>query len=110
MTESAQLSTHENTVTVTCGTYLTAEEVQDMQGHLLDALTDQITTVVFDLQETTSLDSSGIGLLIACHNSMQPEGGSVRVTNVSENIHNLLQLMRVTKRINVSRAEGAPHG
>jgi anti-anti-sigma factor len=58
--------------------------------------------LVFDLAPTVMLDSSGIGLLIAAANSVAPNGGKVRVTNVCPDIFRLLQSMRLTSRLNVS--------
>jgi anti-anti-sigma regulatory factor len=43
-----------------------------------------------------------MGLLIAAVNSVAPNGGKVRVTNVSPDIFRLLQSMRLTSRLNVS--------
>jgi len=57
---------------------------------------------VFDLSSTAMLDSSGMGLLIAAANSVVPQGGKVRVTNVGPEIFRLLQSMRLTARLNVS--------
>ncbi|MCC5926390.1 MAG: STAS domain-containing protein [Bacteroidetes bacterium] len=110
MSEIPLLTVNNDCLMVTCKTNFTAEEVHQFQGHLLDSITDDISKVVFDLTETTYLDSSGIGLLVACHNSMNLLDGSVEIRNVSENIYRLLSLMRLTKRINVTSTQGDDHG
>lgn len=110
MSDIPLLNVINDSLMVSCKARFTAEEVLQIQGHLLDSITDDISKVVFDLTETTSLDSSGIGLLVACHNSMDLMDGSVEIRNVSENIFRLLSLMRITKRINVIPAQGDSHG
>jgi serine/threonine-protein kinase RsbW len=81
---------------------LTAALVPDLQASLKEMLKKGACELVFDLASTTMLDSSGMGLLIAAVNSVAPNGGKVRVTNVSPDIFRLLQSMRLTSRLNVS--------
>jgi serine/threonine-protein kinase RsbW len=81
---------------------LTAVLVPDLQAGLKDLLNQGARELVFDLAAAKMLDSSGIGLLIASANSLDPCGGKVRVTNVSPDIFRLLQSMRLTTRLNVS--------
>jgi len=81
---------------------LTAALVPDLQASLKEMLKKGARELVFDLAPTVMLDSSGIGLLIAAANSVAPNGGKVRVTNVCPDIFRLLQSMRLTSRLNVS--------
>jgi len=81
---------------------LTAIVVPDLQTDLQEMLSKGARELVFDLSSTAMLDSSGMGLLIAAANSVVPQGGNVRVTNVGPEIFRLLQSMRLTARLNVS--------
>ncbi len=81
---------------------LTAVLVPDLQARLKEMLSKGARELVFDLGSARMLDSSGIGLLIATANSLAPNGGKVRVTNVCPDIFRLLQSMRLTARLNVS--------
>jgi len=81
---------------------LTAALVPELQAALKEMLSKGARELVFDLGSTAMLDSSGMGLLIAAANSLTPNGGKVRVTNVSTDIFRLLQSMRLTARLNVS--------
>jgi anti-sigma B factor antagonist len=81
---------------------LTAVMVPELQSGLKEMVNRGARELVFDLASTTMLDSSGMGLLIAAANSVAPNGGSVRVTNVCPDIFRLLQSMRLTTRLNVS--------
>jgi anti-sigma B factor antagonist len=81
---------------------LVASGVPDLQAALKSQLQPGVEEVVFDLGRTAMLDSSGIGLLIATSNSLSRQSGRVRVVNVSPDILQLLQSMRLTNRLNVT--------
>jgi len=81
---------------------LTAVVVPDLQAELKKMLDKGARDLEFDLSSAAMLDSSGMGLLIAAANSLAPQGGKVRVTNVAPDIFRLLQSMRLTARLNVS--------
>jgi anti-anti-sigma factor len=81
---------------------LTAGLVPDLQIVLKGALDKGVTDLMFDLENTVMLDSSGMGLLIATANSLARGGGHMRVINVSPDILRLLQCMRLAARLNVS--------
>jgi anti-sigma B factor antagonist len=81
---------------------LTAMVVPGLQAALKRALEQGAKELVFDLANTGMLDSSGMGLLIAAANSLARLGGRIRVINVSPDILQLLQSMRLTTRLNVT--------
>jgi anti-anti-sigma factor len=83
----------------------TVTVILDLQEALKKALPG-IEEAVFDLDRTTLLDSSGIGLLIATSNSMAKTKGKVRVVNASGDILRLLQTMRLTARLNAEGRKG----
>jgi serine/threonine-protein kinase RsbW len=110
MTSHMEIIVESDRITITCGPYLTAAEVPDLQASIKENVDGGIRTIIFDFQETKSLDSSGIGLLVASHNTVGKDGGSVEVRNVTENIFHLLTVMRITKRINVVQSTGESDG
>ena len=81
---------------------LIASDVPDLQAALKQQLQRGVDEIVFDLAATVMLDSSGIGLLIATCNTMTRQQGRIRVINVSPDILQLLQSMRLTGRLNVT--------
>ena len=81
---------------------LIAAVLPDLQAALKQQLAQGVDEVVFDFATTVMLDSSGIGLLIATSNTMARQQGRVRVINVSADILQLLQSMRLTSRLNAS--------
>jgi serine/threonine-protein kinase RsbW len=84
---------------------LTAVEVPAIQPALKQELEAQVQEIVFDLEDTETLDSTGIGLLIAASNSLTARQGSVRLINVSLDILKLLQSMRLVERLHATAAE-----
>jgi anti-anti-sigma factor len=91
---------------------LTASLVPNLQDALKRELAQPTEEIVFDLSHAAMLDSRGIGLLIATHNSLAGKSGRVRVINVSPDILQLLQSMRLVRRLNVTGTQPAevPHG
>jgi len=83
---------------------LTASVVPELRPALQNALEEGALEVEFDLANTTVIDSTGIGVLIAAYNSFMAKGGAaVRVVRVSDDIFRLLQSMRLEKRLCVSK-------
>lgn len=91
-----------NCLHLTLAGNLTASIAASLQTAVREAIGTDVTEVVADLRNTVMLDSSGIGFLIATSNSLSRRGGRIRVINVSADILQLLQGMRLTQRLNAS--------
>ena len=89
---------------------LTAVEVPALQGTLKQELHSGGTEVVFDMADVASVDSTGIGLLIAANNSLGAVNGSVRLVNVPPDILRLLASMRLVDRLHASAAQEPVNG
>ena len=81
---------------------LTASMVPELKAALQGALTRGAQELVVDLGQAAALDSSGIGLLIAAHNSLSQKQGKLRVINVSEDILQLMQSLRLVHRFSIT--------
>ena len=81
---------------------LTATLVPELQAALKRSMDQGVNELVFDLANTTMLDSSGIGLLVAAANSAAKTKGWLQVINAAPEILHLLQAMRLVARLNVS--------
>jgi anti-anti-sigma factor len=86
---------------VTLGKDLVASLVPELQAALKQELQEDGMEVVFDLGQAAMLDSSGIGLLIAAYNTVSRRQGRLHVVNVSGDVFQLLQTMRLVSRLNV---------
>lgn len=81
---------------------LVASVIPDLRAALKEKLQPGVEEVLFDLGATVMLDSSGIALLIAASNTMARQQGRLRVLNVSPDILQLLQSMRLAARLNTT--------
>lgn len=61
--------------------------------------------LVIDFDGIEMVDSVGIGVLIATHNSVSKYGGKIIVINVSKNIYALFKTMRLDQHFNVTMVE-----
>ena len=84
-------------------------EAPALQAALKQEIAQGVKEIEFDLAKTRSLDSTGIGLLIAASNSLTALQGSVRLTQVAPSLLKLLQGMRLVERLHAVAAakEGA---
>lgn len=87
---------------VTLGVRLTAAVAPALQPALKQEIAAGVREVIFDLSGTATLDSTGIGLLIATNNSLAVVQGTVRMVNVPLDILKLLRSMRLVERLHVS--------
>ena len=102
-----QIERNEKTCRVVMQGDLTAAVVPDIQPALKRELEAGIDDLEFNLAATATLDSSGIGLLIAASNSLSRNKGRVRVVETSPDIVKLLESMRLVKRLNVTPRKAA---
>jgi serine/threonine-protein kinase RsbW len=100
-----EVTRHGQQLRVVLGKKLTAVEVPVLQPALKQELADDVRQIVFDLADTESVDSTGIGLLIAANNSLAGREGELRLLNVSADIMKLLKSMRLVERLNAEAAE-----
>jgi anti-anti-sigma factor len=81
---------------------LTPELVPGLQADLKRLLEKGATDLLFDLEHTAMLNSSGIGLMIATANSLARVHGDMRIVNASPDILRLLQCMHLAARLHAS--------
>jgi len=67
----------------------------------LSCAVSKVDKVVIDLGGVQVIDSKGIEVIVAAHNSMKKAGGMVAVTNVDPEIHKLFKTMRLDEHFEV---------
>ena len=67
-----------------------AEEIRKRSDYLIDQ--NHIRYVIFDFTDTTFMDSSGIGLIMGRHRTMEAIGGSVIVRDPPPHIRRVIRL------------------
>ena len=74
----------------------------NFKNKLLKLIGQGITDLTIDLKGVKTIDSAGMGLLIAAGNSLEQEGGCLSLINLDEHIYNLIQMMSIDKKLNAS--------
>lgn len=90
-----------STVTVTPGQDLVSSVVPGLKEEINALLAESPQELRLDLSGTAMMDSIGIGMVIAVHNSMKKKGGKLVIANVSENIAKLFKSMRLDQHLNL---------
>lgn len=83
---------------------ITASTVEGLQQELMGLIAGGAREVVLNLTDIEMIDSMGMGLLVAAHNSLSEVGGGLSLTNVSKDIFGLLNTMRLNKHFSISEA------
>ena len=89
---------------VTLGENLVASNVLEVRNELRNLLQEGVVAVVIDMVHVEMLDSSGIGCLVAAHNSLSKKGGSLMIFNASPNIYELFKSMRLDRHFSIMPA------
>ncbi len=76
-----------------------AADIRENADRLL--LDDKVKNIVFDFENTTFMDSSGIGIIIGRYKKISCFGGRVYAVNVSERISRMLSASGMSSVIEV---------
>jgi anti-anti-sigma factor len=98
------LTRQDEAVVVRPGGDVVAAVIPELRETLRGAVAEGARDMVLDLANVQMLDSSGIGLLIAAHNSIRKLGGRLSVIHASREIVDLLHTMRIHRHISVAEA------
>jgi len=88
-------------VTIIPGQDIVSSMVPDLKNELNSVVEEGAQELRLDLSGTAMMDSIGIGVVIATHNSMKKKGGRLVVCNASENILKLFKSMRLDQHLNL---------
>jgi anti-anti-sigma factor len=83
------------------GKDVVASMAEEFKKSLLDLIKKGITELVIDLSGVEVVDSVGLGVMIATHNSLNKTGGKLKVINASEDICRLFQTMRLDQHFEI---------
>lgn len=79
-----------------------ASSMPDLRPALRDLVRSGVGEIVMDLRDTSMIDSTGLGLLLAAFNSIQAAGGKFSIVHASDEILELLHSMRMHQHFSVS--------
>jgi anti-anti-sigma factor len=86
------------------GKDVVASMAEEFKQSLLDEIKNGIKELVIDLTGVEVVDSVGLGVMIATHNSLSKSGGKLKVVNASEDICRLFQTMRLDQHFEIQAA------
>ena len=91
------------TAVVQPGADIVASMADDFKNNLLKMVKKGIPELVIDFTGVDIVDSVGLGVVIATHNSMSNSGGKLKIINVSNDIYQLLKTMRLDQHFEVQQ-------
>jgi len=84
------------------GKKIVASVVQGHKEQMLSSMNQGAKEITMDFSGIETIDSAGLGLLIAAHNSLKSVGGSLKIKNASEKIYKFMQTMHLDKHFEVA--------
>jgi anti-anti-sigma factor len=103
--EKAMTSEPDNQVRMTLEPRLSAKDAPALRELFRQRIQEGARRIVLDCGRMESIDSVGIGLLVATHNSLAKLGGALMLTEVRKDIYQLLTLMRLDKHFSIAQAK-----
>jgi anti-anti-sigma factor len=100
----SEILKQENQTIVKPGMDVVASMAEDFKNELLSVINEGTSEVVIDLDGVEMVDSVGIGVIIAAHNSLSQSGKKLKVINVTNDVYGLFTTMRLNRRFTVEPA------
>ena len=92
-------------VTIKPGRDVVASIADEFKAELNDLVGSSKGGLTIDLSGVEMVDSVGIGVIIATHNSLNKESRKLTVINISKDIFNLFNTMRLNRHFTIEAAE-----
>ncbi len=86
---------------VRAGTDVVASMAEAFKDDLLSVINSSDGIVVIDLEGVEMVDSVGIGVIIAAHNTLNQVDRKLKVINVKKDVYGLFTTMRLNRRFTV---------
>lgn len=79
------------------GNMMGGPETSDVHEKVKSLIADEIKRVVIDLKGVKWMNSSGLGILMACMTSLQNSGGKLKIASVTEKVKSLLMITHLIR-------------
>jgi anti-sigma B factor antagonist len=77
-----------------------------LRGALEEIIQKDASKILLDLKGVKKMDSSGLGELIAAHNTVTEAGGSIKLVNLPSKLHGVLGITQIVSVFDVFDDEG----
>ncbi len=99
----SEITKNENQILVKPGQDVVASMANEFRSELHNLVQESPEIIIIDLDGVEMVDSVGIGVMIATHNSLNKAGGELKVTNVAKDIFSLFCTMRLDRHFTVEK-------
>ena len=89
------------------GRIILGEESTALREKLKSLIAAGNKKIVLNMAEVTYIDSSGLGALVAAHLSAKTAGASIRLCNLGQKFHEVLQMTKLLTVFDVYETEAA---
>ena len=89
------------------GRIILGEESNSLREKVKSLLADGKKRIVLNMADVKYIDSSGLGALVAAHVSAKAQGASVRLCNLGQKFHEVMQLTKLLTVFDVYDTEAA---
>ncbi|MBW1898213.1 MAG: STAS domain-containing protein [Deltaproteobacteria bacterium] len=100
-----EISKNGDQLVVKPGADVVASMANEFRSQLHELIQESPKILVIDLNGVKMVDSVGIGVIIATHNSLNKIDGELRVTNVADDIFTLFSTMRLDHHFTIEKRE-----
>ena len=76
---------------------LDASCASELKAYVLSMISDNKINILVDLSQVDFIDSSGLGMLVACLRSVTKAEGTFKITSLQENPKNLFETTRLDR-------------
>ncbi len=97
----SKIVNHGDQTIIKPGMDVVASMAEDFKTELLSVINESIAEVVIDLEGVEMVDSVGIGVIIAAHNTLNQSDRKLKVVNVAKDVFGLFTTMRLNRRFTV---------
>jgi anti-anti-sigma factor len=97
----SEIINQEDQTIVKPGKDIVASMAEGFRNELLSVINDSSSELVIDLAGVEMVDSVGIGVIIAAHNTLNQSGRKLKVINVTKDVYGLFTTMRLNRRFTV---------
>ena len=100
----SEIVKQDNQTIIKPGVDIVASMAEDFKNELLSIINESSGELVIDLQGVEMVDSVGIGVIIASHNTLKQKERQLKIINVVKDVYGLFTTMRLNQRFTVEKA------
>ncbi|MCK5543793.1 STAS domain-containing protein [bacterium] len=92
-----KVTKNEGHITIALKEDFTSELLNEFRSAVQQEIESGNTSFTIDFENAVIIDSMGIGCLVATYNTLKQKGGTMQLSNVSENLKDVFKVMRLDR-------------